>query len=694
MSILNFSLRRSLPMILQTEAAECGLACIAMIAQFHKKPVNLRGLKTNFDSSSAGLNFQNLIDISASIGFMARPLKCEINELKLLRKPALLHWDLNHFVVLKKVTKNKIFIHDPAVGAVNMNLDEASQHFTGVALEITPQTEFNLLDESKLRLKHFFNALPGLTGVIFQVFIVSIALEIFAILSPLFLQFVTDDVLVTRDYQLLELLCIGFFLLLVMQVFAGYARSIAVQYLSARLNLQLSSNLFQHLLKLPIQFFEKRHLGDIISRFGSMKTIQSKISTDIIEGLLDAIMVLGTFAIMFIYSKLLTAIVCIALLMYVILRMISYPYFRRMNEKSLHLSAKQSSIFMESIRSILPVKIFAKELERQSQWQTSYVDTVNTGIQITKISLYYGSFSQLASGIEYIIIIYLSAISVMNNTFSIGMIIAYISYRTQFIARAKSLIDKILDYRMIYLHLDRVSDIALEKAEVDIDKTSILNTQLQGHITVKNLSFSYSSYERKLFDELSFEIHTGEVVAIIGASGMGKTTLMKLMLQLIRPSNGEILYDGKNIHKIGLKNFRMQSSAVMQNDALLSGSIIENITFFANTPDLEFAQKCAQFACIHEEIIQMPMGYQTLIGDMGNILSGGQKQRLLLARALYAKPKILFLDEASSHLDATNESYINQNIKHLGITVVMIAHRKETINMADRVIDLGKLQPT
>ncbi|MBK2124614.1 peptidase domain-containing ABC transporter, partial [Fangia hongkongensis] len=530
-------------MILQTETAECGLACIAMIAQFHKKPVNLRGLKSKFYSSSTGLNFQNLIDISANMGFMTRPLKCEINELKLLCKPTLLHWDLNHFVVLKKVRKNKIFIHDPAVGVVTMNLDEASQHFTGVALEITPQTELHLLDESKLRLRHFFNALPGLTGVIFQIFIVSTALEIFGILSPLFLQFVTDDVLVTRDYQLLELLCIGFSLLLIMQVFAGYARSIAIQYLSTRLNLQLSNNLFQHLLKLPIQFFEKRHLGDIISRFGSMKTIQSKISTDIIEGILDAIMVIGTFTIMFIYSKLLTSVVCIGLLMYATLRSISYPYFRQMNERSLHLSAKQSSIFMESIRSILPVKLFGKELERQSQWQASYVDTINTGIKITQISLYYGSFNQLISGIEYIIVIYLSAISVMNNTFSIGMLIAYISYRTQFVARMKSLVDKILDYRMIYLHLDRVSDIALEKAEIDINQTSISNIELQGGITVKNISFSYSSYERHLFNDLSFEIYSGEVVALIGASGMGKTTLIKLLLQLVRPSSGEILYD-------------------------------------------------------------------------------------------------------------------------------------------------------
>ena len=688
---LYFSLTRKLPMIHQTEISECGLACLAMIASYHGYQTDLLTLRRQFDLSQRGCRLSDLMDWSHMIHLLSRAVKLELEEMKHLRLPCILHWDMNHFVVLKKVRGKSIVLHDPAIGVVRYSIKEASAHFTGVALELTPAVDFEKIkNRTTLFLSDLWSSITGLKLPLFQVVLLSVTLEIFALVNPLLMQLVIDDVIVTRDFPLLYLIAIGLGLLTIIQGITTYVRSWIVLFLSNVLNIQLVANLANHLFKLPLDFFQKRHLGDILSRFGSLGSIQNKLSTDFAEGIVDGVMAIATVAVMFFYSPLLTCVVLLALLSYITARAIFYPTLKRLNQESLVISAKENSFFMESIRAILPLKIFSKELQRENVWKNYYAERLNVGIKVSKWGLIYKGINQAIFGVEYIAILLIGAGSVMTGTFTIGMLMAYLSYRQQLVGSSIGLIDKVVSYRLISVDLERVADIALTAPEQKSDSDhQTISRVITGQFVVKDLSFRYSEKEPYLFNHLSFSIEPGESIALVGKSGCGKTTLIKLMMSLLSPSQGEILIDGLDITKIGFKNYRSQIAAVMQEDILLSGSIAENISFFDPERNQERVEACAMIAAIHEEINQMSMAYTTLVGDMGSTLSGGQRQRILLARALYRQPKVLFLDEATSHLDTPNEDRVNQQLRELRITRVLAAHRQETIDSADRVIYLG-----
>jgi ATP-binding cassette, subfamily B, bacterial CvaB/MchF/RaxB len=686
---LQFSFGKKLPMIHQAEVAECGLACLAMIASYHGYDTDLLTLRRQFSISLKGSRLQDLIDLGNKLNLLSRAVKLNLEDLKYLKTPCILHWDMDHFVVLKKVRGNKVTIHDPAIGVVKYKMSEVSKHFTGVAMEMSPAVDFEKkTNRTKLFLSDLWKSVTGLKLPLIQIVLVSLALEVFALISPLFMRFIIDDVIVSKDVPLLYILAIALAMLSLIQYVTGYVRSWIVLFLSSVLNIQLVANLVRHLFKLPIDFFQKRHMGDIVSRFGSMGAIQTKISTDFVEGLVDGFMVIPTLAMMLIYSWVLTSIVFAALVIYILIRMALYSTMRRMSQESLIASAKENSIFMESIRAILPLKIFGKESQRENIWQNCYADKLNTGIRISKLGLIYNFFKQLLSGSEYVIILLLGAKFVMSGNFTIGMLMAYFSYRQQFVDKAISMVNKVFDYKLISLDLERVADIALADPEQETVGDAEAASAINGNMKVKDLAFRYSEQDPYVFKNISFEIKAGESVAIVGPSGCGKTTLLKVLMRLVLPSAGEILIDDMDINRFGLRNYRSQIAAVMQEDTLLSGSIAENICFFDTKPDYDRIYGCAAVAAIHEEIVQMPMSYQSLVGDMGTTLSGGQKQRVLLARALYSQPKILFLDEATSHLDHNNENIINQHVKQIGITRIIVAHRQETVSIADRIIDL------
>ena len=687
---LHFTFGKKLPIILQIEVTECGFACIAMIANYHSYETNLLSLRRKYSASLQGDKLQNLIDLAKRLNLSSRAIKLKFEDLKNLKTPCILCWGMDHLVVLKKVKGNIAIIHDPTVGVIKRKMLEISKHFTGVAIEFYPVSDFQKKkDKRKLYLSDLWGTIIGLKLPILQIILISIALEVFAIISPLYMQFVMDNAIIARDFPLIYVLAIGFGMLIVIQAVTSYVRSWVILYLSNVLNIQLAANLIRHLFKLPVDFFEKRHVGDIMSRFVSMSTIQDRISIAFIESIVDGIMAIATLFMMLIYSSILSLIVFIALLFYITIKVSLYSTIKLYTQESLVTSAKEISVFMESVRAILPLKIFRKETLRENIWQNNYADKLNSGIRLARLGLISQFSNQIIFGIEHILIVLFGAILIMKNEFSIGMLLAYISYRQQFVNKAQSMVDKVMEYKMISLHLERVADIALTKPEEDV--IGMEPQGVQGNIEVKNLSFSYSGQDSYVFKKINFKIKAGESVAIMGTSGCGKSTLIKLMLSLLVPTSGEILIDGVNIKKLGIHFFRSQIAAVMQDDTLMSGSIADNICFFDSKANINRIYSCAKLQVIHEEVMHMPMNYETLVGDMGTMLSGGQKQRILLARALYKEPKVLFLDEATSHLDVNNENVINRNLKQIAITRIVIAHRKETVSMADKVIDLEKL---
>ncbi len=692
-NLLNFGFKRRLPVILQSEAAECGLACLAMVAGYFGHVTDLNTLRQKYSVSLRGSTLEQLMNISEQLLMNTRALQLDLEEIKELRRPCILHWNLNHFVVLKSVKRKGIVIHDPGSGIRHLTWEEVSKSFTGIALELAPSTSFKRKKENrKMGLSSLWTHISGLKRSLVQIFILALALEVFALVMPYYMQLTVDNVVVNNDRDLLFVLGLGFLLLTVFTVLTTAIRSWIILFLRSHMGMQLVSNLFRHLMRLPLPWFEKRHMGDVVSRFGSLSQVNQMLSTGFIEGVTDGLMALVTLAMMYIYSPLLATIALAAVILYTLFRLAFFRPLKTRTEESIMMGAKEDSDFMETVRAIQPLKLFNREAVRMSKWQNSYANWVNADIRVGRLQIAWSSFHRLTSGVEYIALVWLGTLLILDNVFSIGMLYAFLAWRQQFSGKAQTFIDKLFEYRMLTLHLDRIADIAQAEDEKHLDSSHAALEKVEGGIVVKDVSFKYSDEEPWLLEHLSLTIQPGESVAIVAPSGFGKTTLMKIMMGLIQPQRGQVLLDGKDIRHLGLRNFRRQTAAVMQDDQLLSGSVADNIAFFDAQADQQKIEACAAQAGILPEIMAMPMGMQTLVGDMGNTLSGGQVQRLLLARALYAEPSILFLDEATSHLDAGTEQLVNKVLKNLGITRIMIAHRQETIAMADRVIDLAEIQ--
>jgi len=686
---LQFGWRRTLPMMLQTEAAECGVACLAMLASFHGHDVDLASLRRRFSTSLKGATLARVMTMAGQLGLTCRPLKLHLKELSQLKMPCVLHWDLNHFVVLKSVSKRSVVIHNPARGVRKLRMNEVSEHFTGVALELSPAADFAPVSERQaVSLRGLTGTVRGLLPALGQILLLALALEVFALAGPFYMQWVIDQVLVSADRDLLTLLGLGFIGIAIFSAIITAARSWAVTWLGATLNVQWSSNLFSHLMHLPLDWFEKRHVGDVVSRFSSIQTIQRTLTTQFISSLLDGLMSVVTLVVMAFYSIWLTVLVVSLFVTYGLVRWVFFNPLRRANEEQIIYGARQQSELLESIRGAMPIKLANKQNERLGRYANATVETANRGIGIQRLGIAFTLSNQLMFGIGRVAMIWIAAVLTLNGKFSAGMLIAFIAYADQFTSRAAGLIDKWVDFSMLKLHAERVADIALNAPEQMVD-VAWSGSIPEASVELINVSFRYAEGEPWILKDCDLRIEAGESVAIVGPSGCGKSTLAKIVLGLLTPISGEVRFGGVDIRKLGLDTYRQWVGAVMQDDQLFAGSIADNISFFDPLATRVKIEAAARLAAIHEDIAAMPMAYQSLVGDMGSSLSGGQKQRVVLARALYRRPKLLVLDEATSHLDSNREQQVSAAVNRLAITRVVIAHRDETIASAKHVLAVG-----
>ena len=689
---LNLSLfglgSRRVPVLLQSEASECALACLAMVVAAHGHRTDLPTLRQRFSLSLKGATMADLVRMAGELHFNPRALRVEPEQLEQLALPCVLHWDLNHFVVLTEVRGRTVTLHDPARGVRRMRLDELSAHFTGVALELAPAADFKpKVERQAVSLKHLIGSVHGLKRSLAQILLLALALEVFVLGGPFMLQWVVDDVLVSADRDLLLTLGLGFGLLVLLQTGTAALRSWAVLHLSATLNLQWLANVFAHLMRLPVAWFEKRHAGDVWSRFTAVQTIQKTLTTHFIEAVLDGLLVVATLAMMALYSGTLTAIALAAVAAYALLRWVFFRPQRQATEETLSHEAQQASHFLESLRAVQAIKLFNRQADRQARFMNRVVDAMNAGLAARKLDLLFSVLHRLLFGLERVAVVWVGALLVMDQRFSVGMLFAFIAFKEQFALRVSALIDKGVELRMLRLQGERLADIVLAAPE-DEGLPRPGAREPVARIELRGVSFRYADTEPDVLRGVDLTIEPGESVAIVGASGGGKTTLLKVMLGIHTPQSGEVRVGGMALSQLGLTQWRAMVGTVMQDDALLTGSVADNICFFDATPDLERKVECARLASVHEEIEAMPMGYHTLVGDMGASLSGGQKQRILLARALYKRPRVLLLDEATSALDVDRERLVNQQIRKLELIRVIVAHRPETIATASRVVVL------
>jgi ATP-binding cassette, subfamily B, bacterial CvaB/MchF/RaxB len=689
--VLNIGNRHRLPTIQQTEAAECGLACLAMISSYHGHRIDLNTLRRRHPVSLKGVTLRALIQVASQMHLACRPLRFELGQLTQLHLPAIVHWDMNHFVVLKSVTRKGIVVHDPASGEKFFPIAEASKHLTGIALELSPSEGFLPKDErARLPFLAFWSQLRGSTHALVQILILSAILEAFVIVSPFYLQLTVDEVIAKGDADLLTVLALGFGLLTAIRVASSAIRSLILLIVQNVLHYQIGARLFHHLVRLPIAYFEKRHIGDILSRFTSIEPIRSALAEGMIAATIDGVMAVATLVMIFVYSTQLALVVLTAFAFYTILRLGLYRLLRDRSLAVIEAKAYENSTFIETLRAIQSLKIFNRESDRETQWLNRYADVVSANVRLGRTKIAFATINDALFGPESVIAIYLAARLALSNSLTIGMIFAFMSYKQHFTDKAVQLVEKTLDFRILELHLERLADIALSPLDRGHDQLLTYTRQIQGRIELRNVSFRYAESEPFVLDDVSLVIEPGEFVTIMGPSGGGKTTLIKVMLGLLEPTEGEVLIDGTPLSTIGPRAYREYIGAVMQDDQLLSGSIADNICFFDPSFDQERMIQCANLAGIHEEIMAMPMTYNSLIGDMGSSLSGGQKQRVMLARALYRRPRILFLDEGTAHLDVAAEKHINESLKRLQMTRISVAHRPEISSGADRILGIAK----
>lgn len=685
-SLLSFSWRRRVPVILQAEATECGLACVAMIAAYHGRRQDLRTIRSVAGSGTRGLSASGLVAVAEGVGLQVRPVRLEMDELGGLATPCILHWGIDHFVVLVSSSRARLNIIDPAVGRRRVSFNEVSRKFTGIAFELLPAANFRKLRERRsFSLRQMFRGVRGLGAGLAGILVVTTGIELVAILAPLLTQLVTDHVIPFADYDLLTVLGFGFVFIVVVQAALSALKSWMVACLSSSLGLAWGANVFGHLLRLPASYFQQRSLGDITSRFGALGVIQGSMTTSLIEAALDLLVALSTLVLLFAYSGTLGMLTAASFCIYALLRVVMFAQFQEAQHEQIVADANRDTLVMELLRGVQSVRLLNGTTRMSARFANLAADAINKSFVTHRLSLVFGSASTLVFGVQRVAMIWMGAHAVLGGTMTVGMLMASTAYGMQFTSRGGGFIDYMAELWMIRLHADRLSDIVLCLPEQDTDAKCML-PEGGCAISIKGLHFRYSASEPYVLREFDLEVAPGESVAIVGASGCGKSTLAKLILGLLEPSVGEIRVGGVPLAKVGKYQFRDIAGSVMQDDQLFTGSIADNISFFAENHDQGQVEAAAIKANIHHEVMAMPMGYRTLVGDMGASLSGGQKQRLLLARALYRGPRVLVLDEATSHLDAANETCVNDVIRGANTTRIVMAHRQETIAAADRVV--------
>jgi ATP-binding cassette subfamily B protein RaxB len=683
-SAINFSGRHTVPLMLQSEHSECGMTCVAMIANYFGRGISVSELRRRFGSSSRGTSLKFLMRVADSLGLSSRPVRLEIEGIRSLRVPSVLHWDLDHYVVLSKISKNRVQIQDPAQGTRWLTLSELSRSFTGVALELYPAENFTRREKvEKVALFDLWSHSEGMTKSLFKIFSLSMLLEVFSLTLPIVNQLVIDHAVARGDLNLLTTIILGGALVLLLQVATNILRGFLQLHFSTFLTFQMKSNLLRHVLRLPLAWFESRRLGDILSRFRSVEYIQSVFSDGIVTSIIDGIMSIATFALLIIYSPFLSGVVLGSLLVFIFVRTVAFPYMRRLAAEGINYQARQDSVLIESIRGIRAFKLFGNEIERHAIWQNSYVETVNNNIKIQKATIYGMGASSFLASMSNLLLYFLGARAVINGELSLGMLMAFISFRGQFWDSALSVVGQLYKFRMTSLHLERLADIVHSDPEPGIDMSGELAGNVRGEIVLSEVSFRYSEQEPWILDQINLTIESGAFIALVGPSGGGKSTLIKLLTGLYRPSAGKVYVDGNPLDSMGLRAFRNKVGIVMQDDQLFAGTVEDNIAFFTADVDSGRVEEVAKLSMIHDEIMAMPMGYRTYIGDLGSTLSGGQKQRLLLARALYPRPKILILDEGTANLDWKSEQNIISSIEQLPITRVIATHQMKWLERVD-----------
>lgn len=685
-------MRQRLPTVLQAESGECGLACLAAVIRFHGGGQDLNGLRQLSPASSRGMTLKQLMAVANGAGFNTRALRLEPEELPGLKTPAVLHWDQGHFVVLAG-SRGKLYqVMDPALGRRSLNARELSRHFTGVALELDPATTLDARRQAPgLKLRALVRQTRGLTRALGHTLAMAVCLQLLALLGPVATQWVLDRAIPTADRPLLQLIVLATAALGALTLAFQAARGWLLARIAAQVRQAWSGSLFSRLLRLPAHYHRRRTLGGSLSRYDSMRAIQELLTETTPEVLLDGLLACTTLVLMVLYAPALALCCAFTWLIYALLRAAMFPAQRDHHARLLVRSAAERSCLLETLRNCATWKQRASTALCCGRYLNLLSAETNAG---TGLRLFTMRCALLRNGLgqaERALVLWLGASAVIAGELTIGMLVAFLSYKQQFSARVADLVDRAFELGSLGLHRERIGDItALDPEPVD---TGAGEPGSAPHgIRLEAAAFRYSDSEPWLFRNLHLRLGPGDWLALHANSGTGKSTLLCILGGLLEPVEGGLFCNGRSVRG-WMDAYRGSLGVVHQGDGLLGGSLLENIAFFDPRPDRRRIEEVSRLAGLHEQVCAWPSGYATRVGELDHGLSGGQVQRVLIARALYHRPRLLLLDEAFSQLDEASESRICAGIKSLGITCLAVTHRSTSFRYANEVLSLQGPQP-
>ena len=684
--------RARVPFVQQLEFSDCGAACLAMVLRYYGREMRLEEVRDIVGSGRDGTDAGKILDGAERLGLRGRGLKLDIEDLRELPPGAILHWEFNHFVVFERVVRGGIEIIDPARGRRRVPMDTVSKSFTGVVLQVEPTTKFQPAKGADNRVWNYLAQLLGQRHLLTRVIVTSVLLRLLALALPILTALIVDRVVPRGDQPLLTVVAVGLGAVVLFQLLSSLIRAHLLLQLRTNLDTRLTLGFLEHLTKLPYAFFVRRSAGDLSMRVSSNTVIREMLTSNTLSAMLDGVLVVLYLVLMFmIHSGL--AILTLGL---GVLQMAVYFVARRrvsdLMSQDLEAQARAQSYLLQILHGIETLKAGGAERRAVQHWSNLFVDELNVALRRGRLSAAVESTMSVLSSGSPLLILTLGALEVMNGSITLGSMLALNALAVGFLSPLASLVKSGLDLQRIGSYIERIDDVLSAPLEQDEDAVA-QPPRLTGAISMRGVSFRYGTQGPLVVKDVTLDIEPGTSVAIVGRSGAGKPTLANLLLGLYAPSEGGIYYDSHNLSDLDITAVRRQLGIVPQNPYIFGRSIRENIAL--TDPSIDFGRvvKAARQAGIHDEIMAMPMGYDTIVADGGSSLSGGQRQRVALARALVAEPAILLLDEATSAVDNTTEKVVMDNLAALRCVRIIIAHRLSTITFADKiaVLDQGQV---
>jgi ABC-type bacteriocin/lantibiotic exporter with double-glycine peptidase domain len=677
--------RRRIPYIQQLEISDCGAACLAMNLAYHGRNVSPEELRRATKTSRGGVDAVSIIEAARAYGMEARGVKVDLDALTYLERGSILHWEFNHFVVLDRVTRRGVEILDPAIGRIRVPMESFSRSFTGVAVTLRPNERFERSSEKSRGAWRYLIPMLRKSKLLSKVGVTSFMIQIFALATPILTGVIVDRVVPAGDRSLLLAVSAGLLGMVFFHLFATFVRAHLLLTMRAHLDMTLSTSFVSHLMKLPYAFFLQRTAGDLMTRMNSNVTVREILTTGAISTLLDGTLVSTYLVLIFAQSAPIGSVVLILAALQLAVLLFAHKPIQRLMAEVLLAQARAQGHLAQLINGVETLKSVGAEARAVAQWSDLFVDEVNALLARGRVNAIVESITGTLRVASPLVVLGVGTVGVLNGEITLGTMLAVSALAAGFLTPLSNLIATSLQMQLLASYMERINDVLDSSPEQDPD-TVIPAGKLSGEITLRGVSFRYEDKGPNVVDDVSLEIAPGQSIGIVGRSGSGKSTLSHLILGLYAPTGGDVLYDGINVQILEAGSVRGRLGIVPQTSYLFGTSIRANITLTAPQATLDEVAQAAKLACVHDDIMAMPLGYETVLSDAGASLSGGQRQRIALARALIHRPAILLLDEATSSLDSVTEAAIYENLEQLSCTRIVIAHRIATIARSDRIL--------